>query len=97
MTPDLKNLTPEQRQTFMVEHGHCRKDGFVAYVLSLFFLQYAYVDRPGITLIAWVVTIVTFGFGGLVWFLFDLFRIPGIVHRYNDQQAFAVLRDMRDA
>ena len=90
---NLSHLPVDDQIAILSDFGHRKADTVIAYILSLCFLQYAYVNRPGMTLIAWVVTIATFGIGGVVWFIIDLFRIPGIVARHNDREMVQVMRD----
>lgn len=52
----------------------------VAYLLFIFIgAHYAYVNKWGTQILFWIT------FGGLgIWWLIDIFRIPGMVHRFND-------------
>lgn len=60
-----------------------KKSGFFAYLFWFFFgFHYLYLGRIGIQLIYWL-TIGGFGF----WMLIDLFRIPGMVERKNEDIA----------
>ena len=71
-----------------------RKSLAVAYILSIFFfMHYAYVGRVGMTFLVILASVVTFGFVGFIWWFIDLFRMPGIVRKYNDDAAVSVLRD----
>lgn len=60
-----------------------KKSAFFTYFFWFFFgFHYLYLGRIGIQLIYWL-TIGGFGF----WMLIDLFRIPGMVERKNEDIA----------
>ncbi|MGO8719305.1 MAG: TM2 domain-containing protein [Acidobacteriaceae bacterium] len=60
-----------------------KKSGLIAYILWFFFgFHYLYLGRIGIQLIYWLTV---GGFG--LWMLIDLFRIPGMVERKNEDIA----------
>ncbi|WP_235297423.1 TM2 domain-containing protein [Portibacter marinus] len=52
----------------------------IAYILLLFVgAHYAYVNKWGTQILFWIT------FGGLgIWWLIDLFRVPGLIDRFND-------------
>ena len=52
----------------------------IAYLLFFFAgAHYAYFNKWGTQILFWIT------FGGLgIWWLIDIFRIPEMVHRYND-------------
>ena len=91
----ISRLDAEQQSAFIHEYGRRSRDTFTAYLLSLLFLQYAYVGRIGITILIWVLSFLSAGVIGLIWFIVDLFRIPGIVARRNTEVAIEVLRDIK--
>jgi hypothetical protein len=47
------------------------------------------------TVIMWLASIVTFGVAGIVWWVVDLFRMPGLVKNYNRDVAIDVLRNFK--
>ena len=52
--------------------------------------QYGYVGRWALQILFWVTV------GGLmVWWAVDLFRIPGIVRRYNERVSHEILEGLR--
>ncbi|MGH9617921.1 MAG: TM2 domain-containing protein [Acidobacteriaceae bacterium] len=60
-----------------------KKSALLAYVLWFFFgFHYLYLGRIGIQLIYWL----TFGGFGF-WMLIEIFRIPGMVERKNEDIA----------
>ena len=60
-----------------------KKSTFTAYVLWFFLgFHYLYLGKWGTQLIYWVTL------GGLgIWILIDIFRIPGMVKGYNEDQS----------
>ena len=75
---------PANTQSLVLRDYEVRKkSGFFAYFFWFFFgFHYLYLGRIGIQLIYWL-TIGGFGF----WMLIDLFRIPGMVERKNEDIA----------
>jgi hypothetical protein len=52
--------------------------------------QYGYVGRWALQILFWV----TLG-GLMVWWVVDLFRIPGMVRRYNERVSHDILESLR--
>ena len=75
---------PANTQSFVLRDYEVRKkSAFFAYFFWFFFgFHYLYLGRIGMQLIYWL-TIGGFGF----WMLIDLFRIPGMVERKNEDIA----------
>lgn len=88
-------MLPEKQMEFVEEFSRKSARTFASYLCSLFFCHYGYLGKWGITVMMWFVSVVTFGVGALVWWVIDLFRIPGMVERYNRDIAVQVLRDMK--
>ncbi len=87
---------PAQSQDEFVEEYERRKKGLgMAYLCSLLYCHYAYVGRAGMTGIMWLVALVTLGIGALIWWVVDLFRMPGIVGNHNSDMAVDVLRNFK--
>ncbi len=62
------------------DYEHRKKSVLIAYILWFFFgFHYLYLGRIGIQFIYWF-TVGGFGF----WALIDLFRIPGMIERKNE-------------
>lgn len=91
----LERSNENEVSMFDQEYSDKRRSVAVAYLASLFMLHYAYCGRVGMTLLCWLVGFMTLGVGGLIWWLIDLFRIPGIVRKRNHDIATGVLRDQR--
>ncbi|MGA2159901.1 MAG: TM2 domain-containing protein [Dehalococcoidia bacterium] len=76
----LTNKSQDQRK---------KKDPLIAYVMWLCLgCHYIYLEKRRTQIIFWLT-----GGGLIIWWLIDLFRIPGMVSDYNiDQLLNAVLR-----
>ncbi|RNI29245.1 TM2 domain-containing protein [Rufibacter latericius] len=88
---DLPTLPPQTQNDFFTQYVQRKKSTGFAYLLWVFFgLHYAYVNRWGLQFLFWITA------GGLgIWWLVDLFRMPGIVRRYNHKQALECLGSVR--
>ncbi len=84
----LAGLTDEQQERFVEEFENRSKRTGVAYALFLLCgCHYAYMGRWGLQVIWWSTL------GGLgVWAVVDLFRIPRLINRYNEEVAKMVTR-----
>ncbi|MBC3538703.1 TM2 domain-containing protein [Rufibacter sediminis] len=90
---DLPMLSPQIQNSFFTQYVQRQKSTGFAYLLWVFFgLHYAYVNRWGIQFLFWI----TAGGLGLWWFI-DLFRMPGIVRKYNHDMALQCLASIRMA
>lgn len=68
------------------DYEHRKKSGLLAYVLWFCFgFHYLYLGRVGLQIIYWL-TFAGFGF----WMLVDIFRIPAMVERRNED----ILREL---
>lgn len=76
-------LPPNTQSLVLRDYEVRKKSAFFAYFFWFFFgFHYLYLGRIGIQLIYWL-TVGGFGF----WMLIDLFRIPGMVERKNEDIA----------
>lgn len=91
----LAGMSDLAQQQFAEEYGRKRRSVGFAYLTSLLYLHYAYVGRVGMTLLMWLAAICSFGVLGLIWWVIDLFRMPGIVRNRNADIATAILRDQK--
>ena len=75
---------PANTQSLVLRDYEVRKkSGLIAYILWFFFgFHYLYMGRIAIQLLYWLTV---GGFG--LWMLIDLFRIPGMVVRKNEDIA----------
>ena len=83
---------PEQRQhEFVGAYNRQARSTATAYFLCLLVgAHYAYVGRRGIQIVFWV----TLG-GLLIWWVVDLFRIPAMIRRYNEEVATNIMRRLQ--
>lgn len=91
----VERMSEPDKAIFYDEYSRKRKSTGTAYLASLLFLHYAYTGRIGLTAIGWFLSIITGGVVGFVWWLVDLFRIPGIVRDFNASVATTILRDQK--
>jgi len=92
---EFGKMSAEEQAQFMEEFDRKRKQVALAYMASLFSLHYAYVGRWPMTFLMWLVGAVTLGFGIIIWWLVDLFRIPSLVRDKNSDIAVSILRDQK--
>lgn len=70
-----------------------KKSTFVAYVLwFLGGLHYIYLGRPIMTLLMWLSALTLIG---VVWWIVDFFRVPGLVAGYNRELEAKVRAEQR--
>ncbi len=78
---ELAALPGPKREAFHEAYRQQARSAPTAYALCLLVGgQYGYVGRWGLQILFWV----TLG-GLMVWWIVDLFRIPGMVRRYNER------------
>jgi hypothetical protein len=76
-------LAPEMQSAFVRDFGLRRKSLLVAYITWLLLgWHYLYLGKIGLQFAFWFT-----GGGLLVWWLIDLFRMPGVVARRNEDVA----------
>ena len=89
---ELSKLPAERQSQFLEEYERRAKTMWLAYVLWILTLQYAYVGKWGVNLIFWASFFLLIGF---VWWVIDIFRVYGMVKNYNRDIAISVMRDLR--
>ncbi len=88
---ELAALPGPKREAFHEAYRQQARSAPTAYALCLLVGgQYGYVGRWGLQILFWV----TLG-GLMVWWIVDLFRIPGMVRRYNERVAHEILGALR--
>lgn len=81
----VKRMNPSDKKAFLVEFNQRQKSTLFSYILwPLGGLYYAYNKKIGMQFILWITALVGIGF---IWWIIDLFRIPGIVESANNQIA----------
>jgi hypothetical protein len=92
---ELASLSEFEQQDFVEEYQRKRKDTVLTYFLSLVYFHYAYLGRPGMTALMWLAGILSLGVVSIIWWIVDLFRIPGMVRNVNRDAAIEVMRNFR--
>lgn len=90
VTNQLKQLPEEVQQDFLKEYRKRSKDLAVSYLLQwLGGFHYLYLNKIALFLLYWLT-----GFGFGIWFLIDIFRMPGLIREANDKIADDCLREV---
>lgn len=92
---ELGGLSASDQEAFVEEFNRKSKGLFGTYVCSIIYCHYAFLGRWGMTVLMWLVALVTIGIGGAIWWVIDLFRIPGLVRDYNRDLAITVMRNFK--
>lgn len=81
----VKKMNDSDKKAFLIEFNQRQKSTLFSYLLwPLGGLYYAYNKKIGMQFILWLTALVGIGF---IWWIIDLFRIPGIVESANNQIA----------
>jgi len=83
-------LDPKLQEAFARDYARRRKSLLIAYLLCLLGWHYLYLGKISLQFAFWI----TLG-GFLVWGLVDLFRLPGMVARRNEETAWALMSQYR--
>ena len=92
---ELGGFSASDQEAFVEEFNRKSKGLFGTYVCSIIYCHYAFLGRWGMTVLMWLVALVTIGIGGVIWWVIDLFRIPGLVRDYNRDLAITVMRNFK--
>lgn len=85
----LAELPMEAQQDFMAEYTRRKKDVSTSYLAHMITLSEGYLDNWTLQIFFWI----SFSVGiGPLWWLVNLFRLPGKVRKYNRNLAAKVLR-----
>lgn len=84
----VATLPEDLQKEFLKEYNRRSKNIIIPYVLHFFFpAHYLYLDKVLMQILFWMT------FGGLgLWWLIDIFRMPGLVKKRNAEIADEVLR-----
>lgn len=88
---ELAKLSPQKQSEFLEEYNRKKKSLGFAYILWLFLgWHYAYQKKWGLQFLFW------FTLGGVfLWWIIDLFRLPGMMADYNKDTAVDVMRNLQ--
>jgi len=89
---ELATLSPQWQQEFAEEYTRNKKSLGLAYLflIIVFWAHYGYLKKWGLQVAFWL----TAGGAG-IWWLIDLFRLPGLVKVYNADLAIHVMRNLK--
>lgn len=89
---ELAALPAEWQQEFAEEYTRNKKSLGLAYLflIIVFWAHYGYLKKWGLQVLFWITA------GGLgIWWLIDIFRLPGLVKNYNSDLAIHVMRNLK--
>ncbi|MGF1534144.1 MAG: hypothetical protein ACFCUI_10595 [Bernardetiaceae bacterium] len=89
----LTELSPEAQLEFYEEYTRRSRSEVAGFLLHFFFgLRYGYLDKWLLQVLAWL----SWGFMGIgmVWWVVDFFRIPGLVKNHNKKVARNILKNV---
>jgi len=89
---ELATLSAQRQQEFVEEYNRKKKSLGIAYLflIIVFALHYGYLRKWGLQFLFW------FTAGGLgIWWIIDLFRLPGLIKDYNMDIANEVMRNLK--
>ncbi len=88
---ELAKLSSQKQEEFLEEYERKEKSIFVGYILWLLLgWHYAYQKKWGIQILFWIT-----GGGLFIWWLIDIFRVPGMINNYNKDKAIEVMRNLQ--
>ena len=89
---ELAKLTPQKQSEFVEEYKRKMKSIGIGYLFLILVLSmhYGYLRKWGLQFVFWIT-----GGGLFIWWLVDLFRLPGLVKNYNKDVATDVMRNLK--
>ena len=89
---ELARLSASKQEEFVEEYKRKKKSVGLAYLLLLvvFALHYGYIGKWGLQIVFWLT-----GGGLMVWWIVDIFRLPGLIQSYNKDVATEVMRNLK--
>jgi len=91
---ELATLPAQWQQEFAEEYTHNKKSLGLAYLflIIVFWAHYGYLKKWGLQVLFWVTA------GGIgIWWLIDIFRLPGLVKNHNTELAIHAMRNLKVA
>jgi len=83
-------IDPKMQEAFARDYARRRKSLLIAYLLCLLGWHYLYLGKISLQF----ALLITMG-GFLVWGFVDLFRLPGMVARHNEDTAWELVSQYR--
>ncbi len=89
---ELAKLPAQKQEEFVEEYKRKAKSVGIAYLFLIVILamHYGYLGKWGLQVVFWL----TCG-GFFIWWLIDLFRLPGLVKNYNKDIATDTMRNLK--
>ena len=80
----IKTLPEDQKDKFLNDFNREKKSVGLGYLFLWLGVHYFYYRKPGLG-IAFLLSLALLV--GILWFIIDMFRIPGITREYNEKVA----------
>ncbi|PKQ63740.1 TM2 domain-containing protein [Raineya orbicola] len=89
---ELAKLPAQKQEEFVEEYKRKAKSVGIAYLFLIVILamHYGYLRKWGLQIVFWLT-----GGGFFIWWLIDLFRLPGLVKNYNKDIAIDTMRNLK--
>ncbi len=89
---ELAKMNAQKQEEFVEEYKRKAKSLGIAYLFLIVILamHYGYLRKWGLQIVFWIT-----GGGFLIWWLIDLFRLPGLVNDYNKDVAADTMRNLK--
>ena len=89
---ELAKMPAQKQEEFVEEYKRKAKSLGVAYLFLIIVLamHYGYLRKWGLQVVFWLT-----GGGFLIWWIIDLFRLPGLVKNYNKDIATDTMRNLK--
>ena len=93
---ELASMPESKQDEFLKAFEQESASLVMAYLTSLIYCHYGLLGRWGMTGWMWLSLFVA-GTLGVIWWLIDLVRMPGMVREYNDRVAADIVQKLRIA
>lgn len=89
---ELAKLPAMRQEEFVEEYKRKKKSVGIGYLFLLIILamHYGYLKKWGLQFVFWIT-----GGGVMIWYIIDIFRLPGMVKDYNKDIAMDVMRNLK--
>lgn len=89
---ELAKMPAQKQDEFVEEFNRKKKSLGIAYLFLLIVLamHYGYLKKWGLQIVFWLT-----GGGFFIWWLIDIFRLPGLVKNYNKDVAMDTMRNLK--
>ena len=88
----LATMPDSDKAIFMNEFMRRKRTTGLAYLLWFLGFHYAYFKNWTLLVLFWISCFLVVG---IIWWIIDAFRIPSMRQSYNQDQALAILKDMK--